>query len=540
MKKRLVITFCCFLLFFSFLYLRIGFITNDQKLMKAGTNQTSYTLSFNQTRGQIYDCNLNPFVSEQREYLACVLPTPHNMGLVSGHSMLKIPQDYQKLSHQTKPFWVEATTDSINIPNVTVLPVDKRCNNSQLAQHIIGYVDNTGTKGLTGIERAYDSILSANSEKSTITYTIDGSRNPLYGIEPSIKFAPYQVNGVVLTIDKRIQEIVETAGRKHIQKGAVVVMEPKTGKLKAVASFPSYDSNKLSEYVFDEENSPMLNRAFCAYNVGSVFKVVTSATALTQGINPNQTYNCTGKIEVLDVTFKCHDIDGHGNVNLKTALAVSCNPYFINLASSLSPQKFLNMASDLSFGKATEFTPTLKTASGTLPTIAELKNPAGLANLAFGQGSLLATPVQVAQMMSSIANEGKTMPASIFEGETSDGKLITNKPSEGFPINAMDKKVADTIKDYLVSAVMETSNQKAKPTYTTAGGKTSTAQTGQMRGSEEICQGWFAGFFPADNPQYVIVVVSEDAKSGNQNSSPVFKEIVDELTKPKMLPESLR
>ncbi len=103
----------------------------------------------------------------------------------------------------------------------------------------------------------------------------------------------------------------------------------------------------------------------------------------------------------------------------------------------------------------------------------------------------------------------------------------------------MDKNIAKTLKEYMVHNVMDISGQNAKPYNTTAGGKTGTAQTGQMKGKEELLHGWFAGFYPADKPKYVIVVLAEDARSGNQDASPIFREIVDTLTAPITIPKEL-
>ena len=285
----------------------------------------------------------------------------------------------------------------------------------------------------------------------------------------------------------------------------------------------------------------MINRAFSAYNVGSTFKVVTAATALTEGISPARSYNCEGYIEVLTQVFKCHNLAGHGILDLGKALEESCNPYFIDLGLELDKERFVNMASDMSFGKPTLFAEGISSSSGTLPTVEELYNPAAVGNFAFGQGTLMATPVQIAQMMSCIVNGGGTPTASLIEGLTQDGKLLNQRYEVSSPIRAMEENIANRIQEYLVACVMETPNQNAKPDYVTAGGKTGTAQTGQIKeNGDELLQGWFAGFFPAAKPQYVAVVLSEDAKSGNQNASPAFRYIADSLYAPIEIPDELK
>lgn len=541
MRNKLVVVFCLCLLMFSLLYLRIGSICFDNSLLQAGVNQSSYTLSFSQSRGQIYDCRLIPLVDNERSYIASILPTPQNILELTQNMVIRPKTDITELIKNGKPFLTESTLPKVNIPQVDVFSVPKRYQQNQLAKHLIGYIDPSSNKGLTGIERACDAELSANSESSKISYLLNGLGQTLIGEPPSVSLAPIRSDGVVLTIDKRIQSICEQVGAVYLKKGAIVVMNPYTGELKAAVSFPTYDTDNLTDAIADEENSPLLNRAFCAYNVGSTFKLTTAAAALSQGVSEYTEFYCNGQTKVGDVVFGCHDKSGHGKIAMAEAIAVSCNPYFINLSALLDKQKFLNMASDLSFGKNNELAEGMYSAKGNIPTLEELFNPAAVGNLSFGQGSLTATPVQVAQMVSSIINDGETMPVTLVKGYTQDGKLVSKSTAPKYPIKAMDKWIATKLKNYMITAVMDTPNQNAKPVNTTAGGKTGTAQTGVIKADgEELLQGWFAGFYPADKPQYVIAIVSEDAKSGNQDASPIFKMIVDALTAPLEVPQRLR
>ena len=188
------------------------------------------------------------------------------------------------------------------------------------------------------------------------------------------------------------------------------------------------------------------------------------------------------------------------------------------------------MAKDLSFSKTMELAPGFSPQSGYLPTIKELFNPADVANFSFGQGLLMATPIQLTQMMCSIVNGGKTPSPKLVEGLSQDGKTLFNSSQSSAAIDAMKPETAAQIKSFLVYSVMNKANQYAKPAKTTAGGKTATAQTGNYIGEEEINQGWFCGFFPAENPKYVVTVLCENAESGNISASPVFREIADRVT----------
>ncbi|MEG2429910.1 MAG: penicillin-binding transpeptidase domain-containing protein, partial [Oscillospiraceae bacterium] len=278
-------------------------------------------------------------------------------------------------------------------------------------------------------------------------------------------------------------------------------------------------------------------RAFSAYNVGSIFKPVTAAAALSNGMTKDHSFCCTGKIDIFDNAFGCHKKSGHGVLDLIGAMANSCNPYFIDFSKDISPEKLLMTASDLSFGKRTELCKNFFSDSGNLPTLREISSPAGKANFAFGQGELTATPLQIAQMMSAIVSGGNSIKPTLVKGYFDGTKLIEQQRS--YPIKAMEKSVADELVEELNYSVMEMQNQNAKSNFVTCGGKTGTAQTGIFKNDKEDLNGWFAGYCYDKKyktsekineiPKYVIVVLSENCDSGNENASPIFREIVDRL-----------
>lgn len=541
MEKRLIAIFCLISVCAALMFVRVGSIAVDPELADTAATQSRYTLTFGTTRGQIYDCRMRPLVDQEERFLAACLPMPENMAALSSSSILL--GDIAALSESGRPFLVSCAFPQTDIPGVEIFSVTRRSSSDQLARHIVGYCDGDGN-GVTGIEKAFDDFLKRDAQSSSITYTVDGMRRPLTGTDPEISLAESPQWGVVLTIDSRIQEIVEKAGDTYLSSGAIVVMEPSTGKIRACASFPQYDPCDIAGAVQDTEHSPLLNRAFLAYNAGSTFKICTAAAALTQSIPASTQYECTGAIEVqpaasaaalgaLPQLFRCHDLSGHGIIDLRQAMMSSCNPYFIQLGLALEPQTLLNMAADLSFGKETRFADGMTSAAGILPEARTLLSPAAQANLSFGQGDLTATPIQIAQMICAIVNGGNTPAASLIEGLTEDGQWITQPADASTCVKAMDAETAAQIQEFLIASVMEEPDQNAKPRYVTAGGKTGTAQTGILRDDEsEVLRGWFAGFFPAEDPQYVVAVLAEDAVSGNRDASPAFRAIADALYAP--------
>ena len=134
-------------------------------------------------------------------------------------------------------------------------------------------------------------------------------------------------------------------------------------------------------------------------------------------------------------------------------------------------------------------------------------------------------------MMNAFVSGGAMTPASLVEGTTVSGKLVDTPADDPVPTQAMRKETADAVKEVLVYTVMGVESHAARPKVVSAGGKTGTAQTGRFHeNGEEIVEGWFVGFFPAENPSYVMAVLCEDAENGAKDASNTFREIVDQMT----------
>lgn len=531
MQRRMLAVFCAFTALFSLLILRIGELVSGEELAETAQRQTQYTLTVETTRGSIYDTKMRKLTGGEKEYLVSVLPTAANIRRLSDdHRVLTPAEVITQKASEGYPFLVRSKAVISNIPQAVTFGVEKRTAEDPAAVHIVGYTD-AAQKGITGIEKAFDEYLASAAEKTTVTYAVDALRQPLKGAKPEIRYAPKAVEGVVLTIDKRLQTICEETGSRYLKKGAVVLMEAKSGKLRACASFPLYDPDNLAAALSDTENAPLVNRAFSAYNLGSVFKTVVAAAMLECGGDPSAIYECTGSVTVGDTVFRCAHRLGQGELDLNEAMAQSCNPYFITQGLSVDPVRLRAIAADFSFGSRTVFAPGMASAGGSLPSVEELCKKGECANFCFGQGLLTATPVQAAQMMSGIANGGCVSYASLIEGCTNDGMLLAEKAASGAAVRAVSQKTAERVKEALVYAVMESEDHPARPQFTTAGGKTGTAQTGRYdENGKELLQGWFAGFFPAEEPKYVLVVLAEESE-GSTAASPVFREIADAISK---------
>ena len=530
MRKRMLSAFCLISFIMGLLFLRFYALANSEELAAAANRQGTRTLTVSTSRGQIYDYRYQKLVNTQKSYVAAVLPSPSSASILLDYvpvlARTTVLEQLQKGNLFTTELASRLPEDTIDLHTFVI---SRRYADDQLAPHIIGHMTNGGTDGGYGIEKAYDSFLKENTTKTTITYFLDAKGRSIQGMQPEITAPAASNAGVVLTLDSSIQRIVEETGAKLLEKGAVVVMTP-DGKIRACASFPSFSPNDLTASIKDEENKPMFNRAFGSYAVGSTFKISTAASALESGLLPTLTYTCKGEIDVKGQIFGCHKHEGHGTLSMSQAMAESCNPYFISLGLQLDRSRLLQTAKDLSFSKSYELAPGFFTQAGYLPTLNELYNPADVANFSFGQGKLMATPIQVATMTCCIVNGGKTPVPKLVEGLSQDGKTLFEAYKDAAPTDTMKKETAQQIQQFLVSSVMNKASQQAKPTKTTAGGKTATAQTGSFVGDKEIMQGWFTGFFPAEDPQYVVTVLCENAQSGNETAGPVFREIADRIT----------
>jgi len=530
LQKRIVAVFSVLCLALFGLYVRVGTLSASQALKEAALSQRSFTLTAGVRRGVIYDRNFKRLTSAavSDETLFAVAPLPGNAAAL----LDAVPEEerasfYQKLSAGL-PFLTDALPETFSAEGVTPLSVTGRYGSRQLAAHVIGYTDGSG-KGVSGVEKAFDSLLSETGSVTTVRYTLDGLGTVLWDGSGTVS-EEGDAAGVVLTLDREIQAVCETVGEEFIEKGAIVVMEPSSGKLLACASFPAFDPRDLSESL-TASDAPLLNRCFAAFPVGSTFKTVLAAAALEEGWSVASPYTCKGALDVSGKLFRCHLLSGHGELSLRRAMIDSCNTYFIDLGRSLGAKRITSVAAGFSFGQPSDFAEGLSSGSGLLPEESDLRDPAALANLSFGQGTLLATPVQLCRMISSVVSGGRTPQAQLVEGLTRDGVTLSERVAPEAPSFVVSPETAAYLAEILTACVTEKEGMLAAPTRTTAAGKTGTAQTGQFdEAGKELLSTWFAGFFPAEEPRYAVTVLVENGTTGNKSAGPVFAEIADTLT----------
>ncbi|MCL2088315.1 MAG: penicillin-binding transpeptidase domain-containing protein [Oscillospiraceae bacterium] len=530
MAKRLIIFFAVLMAGFFGMVGRLGYLSGSSRLIEAASRQGHYTITVSEQRAAIYDRNMLPLVDTAESYCAIVMPDERVADDAMRLSGLSFNEISAKL-RQRRPFLMDINSPYSGNGSIVAFKKSSRYSDNQPAAHIIGYLNPEKTNGITGIELAFDEFLNEHRTRRSVSFTVDAWGRMVKGGEISVTGENGGNSGVVLTIDRGIQSIAERIGGRMIDRGAVVISDPQTGEIAAMASFPLLDPNNLAVSVNDTVNTPMINRALLPYAVGSVFKTVTSAAALESGISPETAFYCAGRMTVDGHEFRCHNLGGCGNLDMSGAVRSSCNTYFIEIARLAGASRISQTASDMGFGKYTLLAPYIRDSAGYLPSMNDLRSSGEFANMSFGQGKLLATPLQINSALSAVISGGRYMPPTLVKGTTTDGVNIDSTDTDSNSVTVMSAETASRLKQMLTAAVMDAQGQNAKPQTVTAGGKTGTAQTGLYRDDGgEVYRAWFSGFFPADQPIYAITVLVEDGPSGNSAAAPVFSKLCDEIT----------
>lgn len=531
--RRSIALFCAMILLFTVCIWQLHYVNTSDYLAAAAEGQGHHTLNIAQTRGGIYDRQMRLLVNNQSRLIASVLPTPEAM--VELYRVL--PEERRpavmELLRAGLPFALELDTPQVDAPGIDVFELPERFGNLQFAPHLIGYLsDGTGI-GVTGIERAFDDILRESGGSVAASFLVDAAGRAMPGGGVSIQRQnETHRGGVVLTLDADIQFVTQRALAEGAERGAAVVMEIETGNILAMASLPSFDQNNIAASL-NSLDAPFINRAMSGHSIGSVFKGVISAGAIESGFSSSYTFNCAGYINIGGQIFRCNNYAVHGLVDMSRAMQVSCNTYFINLGLQLDPAFLLTLTTHLTgMGTSTQLAPGMFAHPGNLPTLAELQNPAALANFSFGQGSSLATPLQLTRMMSVFAGGGRSVTPRLVEGITENGITLSSSFPQFADTLVISPATAAALYQIMVDVVELGSGWPATPIYGGAGGKTSSAQTGQWVEDEdgelsEVIHAWFSGFYPAVNPRYSITVFVEGGHSGEQVAAPIFATIAD-------------
>lgn len=473
--------------------------------------------------------------------------------------------------------------NSSDLPGVEVVDVYLReYNFGVLASHLLGYtgeIDEARLKsekygdgyeggdqvGLTGLEETYESVLKG--KKGKIVYEVDPLGRPVNILEET---SPTCGNDLYLTIDIDLQQFVEeilyqsilgvrqkkiknTDECYNVPGGAVVVLNPQNGQVLAMASYPTFNPELfvggISQTDLDNLNdpknyNPIINRAIMPFPPGSVIKIATAYAGLAEEvISEESRLNCTGVWLGLGEDFLKLCWASHGSLDIRGAIKNSCDIYFYQVGDRLytklnNTEEFLQESLRiLGFGSLTGID--LPHEYKGLVADKEWKKDyfkdqpeysvwyrGDTVNMAIGQGDLMVTPLQMVQAFSILANRGiQYTPYIVKEIRDTEGNLFPDNSREEYKDLNLDKHFIEIIEDGLVQVV--------GPGGTAAGafrnfpldeypvaGKTGTAE---FVGRQDY--GWFASYAPVGNPEYVVVVMLEEAGSGGSNAAPIVEKI---------------
>lgn len=529
MGKRLVALFAFALMGFTFLLCNLSLLSTNTVYAAAAAQQSRYYLPLADGRGNIFDCNFMLLTGAQKTYYGLVAP-----GDESYHTMFDavLPENRATLyseAQKHKPFLVQLTPEKKNEVNYAF----ESCNRYfalPIAPHLIGYRNGEGI-GVSGIEYAFDALLAQGSTKKQV-FCVTNARGAIIDEEePRVLAAQGTGEGVMLTIDEKLQRLCEAVAYEMMDKGSIVVLDSVSGRVKASVSMPVFDPENVAQSLEDADSS-LLNRSIQNFNVGSVFKPLLAAAALENGIDPEEIYTCTGSTEVNGHVYRCANGKAHEEVNLKQALEISCNCYFIQLGLRLGGEIVHTYAANAGFGTRTIIGGTLQTAKGNLPSAEALQDVGQLASVSFGQGTLLASPVQVAACINMFANGGVYIAPTFVEGIVNEyTHTVTQSLYSPVQRQCLRPETAQSVRDMMVSVVENGLGKSAKPVTGGAGGKTGTAQTGRFtQDGEEIMDAWFTGFYPAQNPQYTIVVMLDSGTHTGEDACRIFERVASALS----------
>lgn len=371
--------------------------------------------------------------------------------------------------------------------------------------HVVGRMQ----KGRTGVELSdnFNLLTSSINGITKLTNEIAGKKNP--------------GDNVVTTLNAKLQQVAYDALGKY--QGAVVVLEPSTGKILAMVSKPDYNPNTVVNdwaKLGSDETSPLLNRATRGlYAPGSTFKMLTVLEYMRE--NPNYEsyeYICEGEGRFNNVTLHC--VKSHGKLNLLSSFAHSCNTSFGNLGITLNMDSFQKLSREFLFNQTL---PTSLTTSQSSFVLNGESDPNDYAQTVIGLGKTQITPIHNAMIVSAIANGGVLMkPYLIDRIEAIDGNVVTryNPSSYGSLLSANE---AEILTSYMQEVVENGTGSKLKNMSVTVAGKTGTAKY-EMDKPEHA---WFVGFAPVDNPEIAISVIVESVGSGSSYAVPIAKKIIE-------------
>ena len=458
---------------------------------------------------------------------------------------------------------------SMELPGVDYQVVPTRHYAGEMGAHLYGYVGEVSDVqlqsadykdleqgaiiGKAGVEQAYNKLLMGAEGNKVVIVNSRGRE-----IREVERIDPREGTRLMLTIDADVQKAAED-GFRHFgtvyagkpYNGAAVILDPRSGEVLSLVSLPAYDPNKFAigidsaswSALNTDKSLPLQNRALQAiYSPGSTFKIVVATAALEEGVvTPDFRVNCTGGQFFYTRVFACHLKGGHGSVDMRQAIEKSCNVYFYNLGKMLGVDRIHKWATRLGLGVVNgidipnEKTGLVPSEEWKLRTRNEKWYPGETISVAIGQGYVSVPPLQLAQMIATVANGGTRHTPHVIKA-IDKGKgwepVALPPPQE---THRMKASTVQALHDGLWLAVNGAGTAgRARLPGRDVSGKTGTAQPNmsletqrRLAGRLEARDhGWFVFMAPRDNPEIAGVIFAEHAVHGYYGAS-IAKHIVE-------------
>ena len=428
----------------------------------------------------------------------------------------------------------------------------------ELTAHVVGYMSEVTAEelpelakqgyeagdlvGRTGIEASAEQWLAGKRGGTLALIGPDGGTIRILGEVPRV-----DAHDIVLTLDIDLQKAAFDALGNEI--GATVVLDPNNGEVLAMVSKPSFDPNQFILGVTDEQwqqlmdpqRQPLLNRAVAfGTSTGSIFKVITAAAGMAHlGLTNTSSTPCPGefRLEGIDQVWTDWVPGGQGNLDLHNAIVRSCNTVFYRMGAELDAKDetlLPNMAKAFGLGKETGL-PELYELPGIVPdpewklaNVGDFWARGDAINLAIGQGYLVATPLQMANVYAAIANGGTLyQPHLILDIVKLDGTVVQSgevKENGKLPLTAEQVGWLQAALHDVVNAANGTAVEPFQGIQQAVSGKTGTEETGA---NAQGTNAWFAAYTPSDDPKIANIVFVEKGSAGSKAAAPVSRTIID-------------
>jgi peptidoglycan glycosyltransferase len=368
-----------------------------------------------------------------------------------------------------------------------------------------------------------------------------GDESEFSSILDELRGRDQEGNDIVTNIDATAQRValadLEAAGF-----GAVVAIEPSSGRVKVLASNPPYDPNRVPEHLEElnqDPTSPLLDRATQGqYPPGSTFKVVTAAAGLDSGaITPETTIDAPGELDVQGQPLQNDFTEDFGPISLDTALTNSVNTWFAQLGEQVGEDTLFEYMDAFGFGS----TPAIDLPGDQVYTsgifdgeeLLGRNDPIDIARVAIGQERLAVTPLQMAEVAAAVANGGSLMKPQIWSRVVDPDGRVTKRLDPSEYSQPIDEQTAEELTTAMEGVVSEGTGTNAAIPGVPVAGKTGTAETpfnDTCGGGSEENQAWFIGFAPADDPQIAIAATVECTTAfGNDVAAPIFRDVAETI-----------